>query len=347
MSKKNKLNYYPWKIKIEEFPKNSTINEQIKFMLGFGVLAPSGHNSQPWKFQIEDNSLNIFVVPERALPASDPSGQQLCIGVGCLVENFCIAANYYGFVATVKFLGDILGKSPIVSITVEKSINTHNDDEVLINFITQRVSNRNKYQEKALPDNFIKKLQKLSTEQVKIFVTSEPNVNKKIIALVIEAQIRIMENTKFRQELSELMKPNFTSDKIGMPGFAFGLPLPISMLSSTMVKHINMSKLNKKTDKVILKNTPSFIVIATLKDNNLSRFEAGRIFEKVWLMAVSEGLSCSPNAAPIADKNYSKQLQLLINQDFIPQIFSRIGFANKTARHTPRLNVNDLTMVNT
>ena len=49
-----KANYKPWEVKIEDFHKQSTEADKLKFLLNFAVLAPSSHNSQPWKFGIKD-----------------------------------------------------------------------------------------------------------------------------------------------------------------------------------------------------------------------------------------------------------------------------------------------------
>ena len=41
-----------WNIKPERFPKKGTWKNKLKFLVRYGILAPSGHNSQPWKFMI-------------------------------------------------------------------------------------------------------------------------------------------------------------------------------------------------------------------------------------------------------------------------------------------------------
>ncbi|MEK7193692.1 MAG: hypothetical protein AAB652_02780 [Patescibacteria group bacterium] len=48
-----KSNYAPWAIDIVVFPKEGAIEDQLRFLLGFAILAPSGHNSQLWSFKIQ------------------------------------------------------------------------------------------------------------------------------------------------------------------------------------------------------------------------------------------------------------------------------------------------------
>ncbi len=332
-----------WKIRVEDFPINGKIYEQIKFLLGFGILAPSGHNGQPWEFKIVNNILNIFVNKKRALVKSDPSGKQLCIGIGCLIENFCIAANFYGFETVIQYGNYIISDDPIAKITLNKIKNISHDRDNLIHFITKRSTHRNNYTSQPIPEYFINNLHELSSDNIKIFIIQEKKLKEQIADLIIQAQITAMDKPYFRQELSELMKSNITKSKIGMPGFAFGLPLPISLFSWWMIKKINMSKLNKKIDEQTFKRfTSAFIIISSKDDTKISWINTGRLCEKIWLLAERHGLKCSPNAAPIQELGYKEQLQKLINSNLNPLVLMRVGYSKKISRSTPRLSVEDL-----
>ena len=100
---KIKENYLAWGIDVNAFPKNGNDAKQLEFLVNFAVLAPSSHNSQPWRFRIAGNS--IIVEPEfrRALPASDKNNRQLFISIGCAVENIIIAAYYFGYKTSVSY----------------------------------------------------------------------------------------------------------------------------------------------------------------------------------------------------------------------------------------------------
>ena len=65
-------NYKPWNININDFPSDGTEREKLIFLLNFAILAPSGHNSQPWNFSVSGNSISIFVDEKRSLSESDP-----------------------------------------------------------------------------------------------------------------------------------------------------------------------------------------------------------------------------------------------------------------------------------
>lgn len=60
-------------------------------------MAPSAHNTQPWKFKIQGNSIEIFVDKKSHLSVSDPSERELYLSIGTLFTNLKVAAANFGF----------------------------------------------------------------------------------------------------------------------------------------------------------------------------------------------------------------------------------------------------------
>ena len=51
------------------------------------TLAPSIHNTQPWRFRLGRHSLEMLADPDRQLRVIDPGGRQLMISCGCALFN--------------------------------------------------------------------------------------------------------------------------------------------------------------------------------------------------------------------------------------------------------------------
>ena len=51
-------------------------------VIGLADLAPSVHNSQPWRWRVGPSSIHLFADTSRALPATDPEGRDLRISCG-------------------------------------------------------------------------------------------------------------------------------------------------------------------------------------------------------------------------------------------------------------------------
>lgn len=56
-------------------------------------LAPSAHNTQPWQFVAQpDERIAVRWTPERALPVADPTSRDLYLSLGAAIESACLRA---------------------------------------------------------------------------------------------------------------------------------------------------------------------------------------------------------------------------------------------------------------
>lgn len=338
-----KENYAPWAIDINSFPEKGSSSDQIKFLLGFVLLAPSGHNGQPWNFSISETSVSFYVNKERSLPKSDPERRQLLAGFGCAVENFLIASDYYGFNVNTKYFPDQNNKDLIIQFSLSRTGKTRISPSHLIFSIPKRNNNRNKFKKDIPPQSFQDSIKNLSGETIDVSIINEQDKKEKLGDIVNTAQIEVMDRDYFREELSHLIRSNFTKEKTGMPGFVLGLSAPISLIASRLIKKVNMSRKTKKQDDELLKKyTPTFVVISTISDSEIDRIKAGQLFERIWLMAEKENLKCSPLAAGCQVGEYYKEMQKVIGISSRPQVFFRLGYCDKENPHSPRFLVKDL-----
>ncbi len=338
------LNYKPWNLKISDFPEHADLTEQVLFVLRFAILAPSGHNSQPWEFQIKENSIFIRVNKERSLAYSDPKRRQLLIGIGCAIENILLASDYYGFRSELKYFPEVSDDDLVARISLKKTDNTKNNPNHLIFSIAKRRTNRGKYFSRPLPEQFLQTIQKNSDDNLKIGFITDKNKKDEIINIVSMAQVESMEDPLFREELSHYIKSNYTKSKTGMPGFTLGIPAPISLFASSLIKKINLSKKNQKQDEALLKEfTPVFGVISSRIDDKNGYIASGWLFEKVWLLAEQAGIAVSPLAATIQSDSYCAEFQKVFGiHNYRPQIFFRIGYPVKSVEHSPRMSVEEV-----
>ncbi len=70
------------------------------------ALAPSVHNTQPWRFVVTPDALEIRSDMTRRLTVLDPRGRQLMISCGCALFNARVAIAAAGFESAVTRLPD-------------------------------------------------------------------------------------------------------------------------------------------------------------------------------------------------------------------------------------------------
>jgi hypothetical protein len=69
------------------------VNSQLVEIVRYAMLVPSGHNTQPWKFALKDNTVRMLPDLMRRLAIVDPDDRELYISLGCALENLVIAAQ--------------------------------------------------------------------------------------------------------------------------------------------------------------------------------------------------------------------------------------------------------------
>ncbi|MBI4085049.1 MAG: nitroreductase family protein [Candidatus Liptonbacteria bacterium] len=122
------------------------MDENIKKILWAGVQAPSGDNSQPWKFKVKDNAILILNLPEKDNPIFNFRGRGTLVAHGALIENMVIAASSLGYRSKVDVFPDKEDPGVTAKVIFEKDYPRH---EQLYGAISERATNRKVYMDKS------------------------------------------------------------------------------------------------------------------------------------------------------------------------------------------------------
>jgi hypothetical protein len=90
-------------------------------ILYHGALAPSGHNSQPWRVRIESPDVWIIEAdPERRLPAVDPDNRESMLSLGAFAENLSLASGAMGYAAEIQVIAKESFSRDIIRVSLSK-----------------------------------------------------------------------------------------------------------------------------------------------------------------------------------------------------------------------------------
>lgn len=335
-------NYQPWHIDFTEFDRQQSPVDQLRFLLRFAVLAPSSHNSQPWQFAIRsEDVVTIQADLTRSLPASDANHRQLFISVGCALENLLAAADYYGFQPLVDIAAGI-ERNPLITVRFRKTGITSPDPSHPALCIPRRHTNRNRYAERLPEEAFLRWISSLSDNEVHLRLVQAREERHAIADIIVNATLAAMDDLHFRRELSAYLKSNLTASKIGMPGFGFGIPTPLSFFAANIMRHFNINKLTRRHDEELLKEfTPLFVVISSREDNPANWIKSGQLFERIALEGERRDVKTAPLAAAIQIGDYFQDLRRILGEPYRPQVFFRMGYCDKSTLPSPRLSAEE------
>ncbi|MBI5221611.1 MAG: hypothetical protein HY979_02300, partial [Candidatus Magasanikbacteria bacterium] len=140
-----RANYNVWSIKENQFDERWSFEKKIKFLAQYGIMAPSCHNTQPWKFKVVNNCLEIYPDVSKKLLIADPVGRGLYISLGCCLENIIIASRHFGLSSLVDFEVSTNINCPAIKIIFKENHPSNADYSDLFPFISEHKMNKFDY----------------------------------------------------------------------------------------------------------------------------------------------------------------------------------------------------------
>jgi hypothetical protein len=110
-------------------------------VVAHAVLAPSGHNMQPWTVQLDKTNpdvLYLYTDPTRLTPAVDPLARQTMVSQGTFLAYLQVAAEHLGYSGSFELfpngsydesnLKQSMSELPVARITLAKDTSATTDD---------------------------------------------------------------------------------------------------------------------------------------------------------------------------------------------------------------------------
>lgn len=327
----------PWDIKRENFPKDGSLADMIKFVLGYAILAPSTHNSQPWLFKVKDSSVEVYYDPRLFLPEADPRQRDLYISLGCMLENLVIAASYFGIFSHFKYVL----KDDFAAEVYFQAGNPHNTDlEYLVDTIPKRSNARGIFDPKPVPGKIQGEMMSLNKDgRIRLdFITDKEQI-KKLASITAEGLKLAHGRPSFRNEMRRWLHNSLTSKKDGMPGYSLRMPFVLSFIIPTLVRLFDLSPLLAKLNYRSMASAPFVCIFSSETSEPVIWLEIGRLAERSMLQLNSQGIRTSIFVASLEMGDLYKKVQEVVGLSLVPQFLFCAGYMSSRQRHSPRHNV--------
>lgn len=326
-----------------------------------GILAASPHNTQPWLFRVSGNEIEVLAETSRNTGGLDPYLRELHIGIGCALENMCVAAPTAGYSATVESPKGTLHLHTDTStpqrIAMVSCTPASLPANALYSAIPNRHTNRTPYDLRALPASFQQDLLAIpqSLPDTKLFLFTAADQRHTIVDLVsqcdeiVYADKAVGEGTVpwervFKWKDVEQHRDGITLADYGVPkptaGLLYSLP--------TQVEMAVMARTSKGAYPKLLTASPMFGIIAVRERYALDQcLRAGRLWERAHLLATAQGIAARPineavelidieNAEGRPRATESKLAALIDDKGWQPTFMFRMGYAERNAPASPR-----------
>lgn len=326
----------PWHTDETAFPRHATSDERLRFLLNYAVLAPSGHNTQPWLFEIRGGVVTLRADRTRALPVVDPQDRELVISCGAALYNLRVAIRRFGYAAPVELLPDPADPDLLAVARLGAAQPPAPDDERRFAAIPLRRTNRRPFEARPLPTTLIERLAAAAVEESAWFVAVEDEAARLAVAdLVAEGDRLQGADRSFRRELAAWIHPNRTRCRDGMPGHAHGFGDLMSQLGPFVIRTFDWGNGQAAKDRQLALGSPLLAVIGTAADDPCRWLQAGQALSSVLLRARAEGVFASYLNQPTELPELRRRLTDLLGRGGHPQLVLRLGYG-EPVQPTPR-----------
>lgn len=331
-----------WNILEEDFFKLSSPQEKVKFILRYAILAPSTHNSQPWKFKVSNGGVRIFIDPQRRLPQADPHGRDLFISLGCLLENLVLAARHFGIFEKLDYnLEDEPNLVAEVRFQWEGEAGRNAEQEKLFEAITKRVNVRGKFETKTVPEEILTSLSGLKEGGISLQLVQEKNHIDRLSSLTAHGLRLAHARPAFRQEISQWINSSFSKRLEGLHGYSLKAPAFLSLFLARLVRNFNLSRGLAKITYQSMSSAPLIAVISAQENNPLTWLQVGRLAERAMLALQSQEVRTSIFVASIEMGDLFREVQKILGLTEHPQFLFCAGYMSGAHRHSRRYGVEE------
>lgn len=272
-----------------------TMNKEIlEDLLAKAVHAPSGENTQPWRFEVtQDFHIFLCNIQSRDTSTYNLDNRSAFVGFGALIENITILSSSYGFTAETSLFPKSDEATCIAEIVFKDSPPTPHPLE---KYILERHSNREEYLPATFSQDFIASIKQLTEDDpsLKIHITTSVSEIRTLSKALSVNDFLILHNNvlgKFFFSHIIWTKAELIRHKIGFYLPTFGL----SFFDRIGIRFLRMTLLRKlsrlfslpyytayKSAKKIA--TASLIGCITISLDTPEAFiSVGRMLQRAWL----------------------------------------------------------------
>ncbi|MGE0462732.1 MAG: hypothetical protein AB7Q16_15315 [Vicinamibacterales bacterium] len=316
----------PWDLDPDDFPRDGSEADRLRFLVRYALLAPSTRNTQPWRFRVTADCVELHLDLSRWQRIADADQREMFISLGCALENLLIAATHFGYRTAADYLSGVDDETPVVRVRFESGGVVGAVPDPRFEAITRRRTNHGVYDGTPVSREELELLCESCTEPgLKLHWITDEAGRARVDALVMRADAVLLSDAEYRRELGEVIGSG-----------ALGAPWLIATLGRFAVSYLMPASSFSKADHKALMSSPAIGVICAPASTRQAQVRVGQVLERLYLAATYRGLSLQPVSQILEVDETGDELGMLVAHAGVPIQPFRLGHASSSRTHTPR-----------
>ena len=312
---------------------------KLRELVRLATLAPSSHNTQPWKFKIAADNIQIYPDRTRRLPAVDPDDRELWISLGSALENLLVAAEHFGYhpEATYHLAGTAADH---ITVALEKTGAVPASRAGLFEAIRTRQCTRREFDGQPVPTQRLDQLSAAATGAGIAPLLFTGAAMEPLLEYVKVGNAHQMTDDKFKTEMVHWVRFNdreALASRDGLLGRGSGNPSLPRWVAQLFIGSALNAQTQDKKDELNIRSSAGLLLFTSQRNDPAAWLDTGRAHERFALLATALGLKNSYINQPCEVPELRAQVQthLSLNGGF-PQLLARFGYGPAMPRSLRR-----------
>lgn len=254
-------------------------------LLHYASLAANSHNTQPWRFAVSPDAIEIRADRSRATPAVDPDGHHLFASLGCAAENLRLAAPGLGRSAEI---------GPLQGDSVTVALGTAPTGDPLADAILARQSSRTLYDGRPAEPATLAALEAAAAlPGVRAILVTDRARIEQLLEMIVAANAVQAADPAFVRELVSWIRFNTASalrSRDGLFAGSMGSPEVPDWLGRRIVPFLLPRRAEADKLAAQIRSSAGLAIIVSEQDEPGHWLTAGRAAQRLALQATALGL---------------------------------------------------------
>jgi nitroreductase len=284
------------------------------------ILAPSLHNSQPWRFRLRNGAIEVLADPDRRLVVADRSGWAVRLACGAATLNARLALATADVPADVVLRPDRAEPDLLARLTPGAARPATSLETDLYAAVPRRHSNRRPFWPDPVPPEVrLRLIEAAGTEAGWVDLLVGMTALSGFAEIAQSADRVLRRDVRYQAEMSAWTHVDAAPD--GVPAVA-GAP---AVEPQDLLPQRDYTE-HRRAPGRDFEPEPLVAILGTVGDLPTDQIIAGQALQRVLLTATDAGLACSLISQPIEVPAARDQLRRSLGRSGMPQMALRIGY---------------------
>ena len=300
------------------------LTSKADYLIEVASRAPSLHNTQPWRFRVTDDAVELYADTRRRL-SMDPEGRELMISCGAALFGLRLAVRSLGCLAEV----DLLPGGPVARVRPGPPSAMTAEERRMLKAVVHRHTHRAPFDPVPLPAGLLAGLQDdARAEGAELIVVNSAAGRRELAVIARVAGRRQSGDPGSRDEVYRWSRDATSPARDGVPARAFPAtpgPVPGRLPQRDFDLGRGLGLITAGGPAA-----PVTAVLATRGDRRRDWLRAGQALHRLLLHAAAEWVFASLNSQPLEDPGTRGVIGGFLTQPAAAQMLMELGVSRVT-----------------